>query len=78
MELPAEEFIKARKCLPCASGARGRGGGVGGKGEGMPHLSKPTLPLFRHCVGIQSMFSYMECFWSVTAASQCEPVLFAE
>ena len=38
------------------------------------------LPLFRHFarVGIQSMLSYMECFSSVTAASQSEPVSFAE
>ena len=38
------------------------------------------LLLFCHFarVGIQSMLSYMECFSSVTAASQSEPVLFAE
>ena len=38
------------------------------------------LPLFRYFahVGIQSMLSYMECFSSVTAASQSEPVSFAE
>ena len=45
----------------------------------LPHLSQPTLPLFRHFarVGIQSMLSDMECFSSVTAASQSEPVSFA-
>ena len=35
-----------------------------------------TFPPFR--VGVQSMLSYMECYSSVTAASQSEPVSFAE